>query len=390
MKKILLLILAALMASSYACAEKMRVAVLDLQPKNASPDLALAVSDYIRVEMVKYDTYELLDRDNMNVILKEQAFQQSGCTSAECAVEIGQLLNCQKMFVGSLSKIGSTFFLTMQRVDVETAKVDYADSVEAKNEDGLVRAAAELSSGMAIGKVEKEKRHKFFTGSKRSWRIELGGARPSLGSMELFLDGVDSGEKLVSSGLGAHVGFRYCPEWMSWYTLSGNLGINDMPIETEVLRENVIHNSTSYKVSYRGYVEEVISLEGRLYVDLSDKLGLKPQRVRLMGGFGFMMIGMYVDTIIINPAQIEFNERTQLETREEANLIFETIGIAASLWKFEFLLAVRFHNGDLSLFSDSLDEGMAFNPEMADFPLATRELLLPAGRSTLMALSLLL
>ncbi len=391
MKKRFVLVLTVTLLTSLACAEKMRVAVLDLQPKNASPELALAVSDYIRVEMVKYDTYELLDRDNMNVILKEQAFQQSGCTSAECAVEIGQLLNCQKMFVGSLSKIGSTFFLTMQRVDVETAKVDYADAVEAKDEDGLVRAAAELSSGMAIGKVEKEKRHKFFTGGKRSWRIELGGTRLSLGEAQLMLGDNDVMAETPISGYGLQLGFRYCPGWRSRFMLGLSIGLNDMSGEAEYIDNNVSHNSKSYKVSYKGLVEDAFSLAGQLHFDLSDRLGLRPQTLRLMGGIGVEILSVQLVTNIVELTLDQFDggkneswEHTQL------NLVYKTLGLALSVWKIELSLAMRFRDGkELQAFSDSLGEGLQYDPEMVDFPLFSRQLSFSSSRATILALSFL-
>ena len=162
-KQILVLLLLGVALTVNAQEEtKTRVALLDLQSKNAPEGLAVAISDLLRVELIKAGAFEVLDRDNMAAILKEQAFQGSGCTDAACAVEMGQMLNCQKMFVGALSKIGKRYFLSIQRVDVETAKVDYADSVEARDEDALPEAATEMAQGMSSddAKTKKKRRKK--------------------------------------------------------------------------------------------------------------------------------------------------------------------------------------------------------------------------------------
>ncbi len=151
MKRILLLVLAAMITSGYVRAEKMRVAVLDLEPKNAPKGLTLAISDLLRVELIRLGVYEVLDRQNMNLILKEQAFQQTGCTSAECAVEVGQILNCEKMFVGSLARVGKRYFLSVQQINVETARVDYANSMEANNEESLPETAKVLAAEIVRG-----------------------------------------------------------------------------------------------------------------------------------------------------------------------------------------------------------------------------------------------
>ena len=61
----------------------------------------------------------------MESILKEQAFTLTGaCNSAECAVEIGQLLSAEKMVIGDFGKVGETFSITIRMVNVSTGKLE--------------------------------------------------------------------------------------------------------------------------------------------------------------------------------------------------------------------------------------------------------------------------
>ena len=65
-----------------------------------------------------------MERAQMETILKEQGFAQSGaCDGSECAVEVGKLLSIDRMVVGSLGQIGSSWSLSLRAVDVSTGEV---------------------------------------------------------------------------------------------------------------------------------------------------------------------------------------------------------------------------------------------------------------------------
>jgi len=392
MKRLLFTLLALNVTIAFAAKEKTRVAVLDLQSKNASPELALAVSDYIRVEMVKYGTYELLDRDNMNVILKEQAFQQSGCTSAECAVEIGQILNCQYMFVGSLSKLGDAFFISMQRVNIETGRVDFADTREVEKEGVLPKAARDLAGQMAAGKVKKKK---VWTEAGRPWRIEAGGIRASFGEQQLFLDGVEKGEEVVSSGYGGVIGFRYCPGWRSPYTVGANIFAIMTSAENEYVINSVSHKGRNYRVRYLAKPDPVIGFEARLYYDLSDRFGAKPHTLKVVAGLGaqIMAVELAVMLIDLDPQAVMSDSDgggNQTWYYSTAMPVYETLGIALSKYKLELLLALRILNSDFYTEKVGGGDEYSSNPDVADFPLAVRGFRMPAKKQIFLSLTFLM
>ena len=51
----------------------------------------------------------LSELENVEEVIIEQGFQQSGCTTTECAVEIGQLLGTDKLLLGSVGRIGRIY-----------------------------------------------------------------------------------------------------------------------------------------------------------------------------------------------------------------------------------------------------------------------------------------
>jgi len=67
--------------------------------------------------------FNVMDRNNMDTVLAEQKFESSGCTDKECGVQIGKILNVQRMAVGSLSKLLDMYYITVNLIDVETGKI---------------------------------------------------------------------------------------------------------------------------------------------------------------------------------------------------------------------------------------------------------------------------
>jgi hypothetical protein len=76
-----------------------------------------------------------MERNQMQEILKEQGFQQSGaCTDEACLVEMGQMLGVKVLVVGSLGKLGSMFMVNIRSIDVQTAQIMKVVSVDIKGD----------------------------------------------------------------------------------------------------------------------------------------------------------------------------------------------------------------------------------------------------------------
>lgn len=125
------------------------IAVADLAGKNVSAMDAAIVSDFLRTELVKTRVFTVLDRQNMERILGEQKFQMSGCTSDECAVRMGKILNVQGIVVGTFSKFLGTYYINVSFVDVETGEIIAAEAVECSSGKELPNAAKDVADRLA-------------------------------------------------------------------------------------------------------------------------------------------------------------------------------------------------------------------------------------------------
>jgi len=99
------------------------LAVLDFEGRNVSIGEALTLTDRFRNEIIKTNKYIVVERAAMDEVLKEQGFQQTGCTSNECAVEVGALLGVQQMIIGSIGKVGDIFTVSVRIIDIQTGKI---------------------------------------------------------------------------------------------------------------------------------------------------------------------------------------------------------------------------------------------------------------------------
>lgn len=99
------------------------VAILDLEGRGISMMEAASLTDRLRSELVRTGKVTVVERGQMEQILREQDFQLIGCTTEECAVEVGQLLGVTKMLAGSVGKVGSTFSIDLRTIDVQTGRI---------------------------------------------------------------------------------------------------------------------------------------------------------------------------------------------------------------------------------------------------------------------------
>lgn len=93
------------------------------------------ISDRLRTELFKTGKVNMMERNQMQDILNEQGFQQSGaCTDEACLVEMGQMLGVKIMVIGSLGKLGSMFMINIRAIDVQTAQIVKVVSVDIKGD----------------------------------------------------------------------------------------------------------------------------------------------------------------------------------------------------------------------------------------------------------------
>ena len=118
---------------------KQTVAILDFEGRGINQMEAATLTDRLMSEMVTTNAVIMVERNQMNEILQEQGLQQAGCTSSECAAEVGALLGVQNMVSGAFGKLGNTYTVDAKMFSVETGATIRSSSKTHKGDvDGLL------------------------------------------------------------------------------------------------------------------------------------------------------------------------------------------------------------------------------------------------------------
>ena len=130
------------------------LAILDFEGLGISEQEAQVLTNRLGTHMVQLGRYQVIERGQMQQILREQDFQMTGCTSDECAVEIGQLLGVQQMLAGSFGKFGSIYTIDMRIIDVATGGILRTTSYDVQGEAELLLTVGLAEAARRIAGVD--------------------------------------------------------------------------------------------------------------------------------------------------------------------------------------------------------------------------------------------
>ena len=156
------------------------IAILDFEGKGISETEASALTDRFRAELFNLGRFRLIEREQMNEILREQGFQQTGCVTTECAVEVGKLIGSEQIVVGSISKVGKVFSVSGRVVDVETGEVlqvtiyDHEGEIGNLLKTGMKNVAVQLTSPQTQGVTPKELSRTSLDRANKTWSAHVG------------------------------------------------------------------------------------------------------------------------------------------------------------------------------------------------------------------------
>ena len=108
------------------------LAVLDFDAIGVSEIEARALSEKLRTAISQMiinkdrnlkDTYNLVERSQMDKIFEQFEIQDTGCTDLSCALEFGRILDVGKIVIGSISLVGRTYIIAARIIDVESGVI---------------------------------------------------------------------------------------------------------------------------------------------------------------------------------------------------------------------------------------------------------------------------
>ena len=130
---------------------KPTVAILDFEGQGVDASEVKTLTERMRTEIGNTKAVRLIERKAVEKIMEEQGLQQSGCTTDECAAEVGQLLGVQFMISGSIGKMGKSYTIDCKMFSVETGETVRTKSATHKGDVSGLLTEMEILAWEIVG-----------------------------------------------------------------------------------------------------------------------------------------------------------------------------------------------------------------------------------------------
>lgn len=103
--------------------QKSSVAVLYIDTRGLGYE-PIAMGHLVRLELEKLNSYEVVDRYDVDYLIKKNQLDVTGCYGKICLVEIGKQLQIDKMFSGSVEMLGEKIIIQFRLVNVQAGVIE--------------------------------------------------------------------------------------------------------------------------------------------------------------------------------------------------------------------------------------------------------------------------
>jgi len=130
-----------------------KVAILEVLGDVSEEASRNQVSDFFAMEMLKRG-YTVVERQQVQAILKEQKFQTSGVTPEEDAVKAGRVLNVPAVIIANVEVGEESFTMTAKMIDVQDASLLWVGTGFGSTQQTLMTLGGAVlggAAGLALG-----------------------------------------------------------------------------------------------------------------------------------------------------------------------------------------------------------------------------------------------
>jgi len=291
----LLVLVFILVTSSFAqIGGRTQVAVMDLQASGIDQSAIIGLSDRLRQELLNTGRFDVMERNRMDSILKEQGLQQSGaCNTTECVVQMGQILGVERMLSGSIGKVGRIYTLSLQMVDIQTGRImmSKSEDCDCPIEKVLTQSVPNIALKMAglspdqkpdgepLPMVVAGKGDFYFNSDPQGAQVSIDGKQTAVITPG-YLEGVQAGMHVIRMNTEQYSGsetiFLDADEFkrveLKLERAKGGLKVMTTPLDAELYIDNTGYGLTPQNVSGLDAGEHLIRISKQGYVDYTERV----------------------------------------------------------------------------------------------------------------------
>jgi len=135
------------------------VAVFDFENANArteESDLGATLTEMVMTALIQGGKFIVMERVQLEKVLKEHSLSQSGVIDTESAIEVGKLAGLEAVILGSVSQLKTSIEADARLIEVKTGRALAAVNGKVKTVDRIRSLADEIAKklGKKVGLIE--------------------------------------------------------------------------------------------------------------------------------------------------------------------------------------------------------------------------------------------
>jgi|GEM_PF-5275399 TolB-like protein len=141
--------------------EKVKIGILEFQSLNEEAkkdNLGKIISEMLTTSFVNSEAFKIIEREQLQKIIKEFKLSQSGIIDTSHAKQIGKMAGADAIVTGSVTKIGNDLRLDARIIDVESGIILTAEKSEGKVDLRSIGMMTDRIVAKLVNKFYKAKR----------------------------------------------------------------------------------------------------------------------------------------------------------------------------------------------------------------------------------------
>lgn len=143
-------------------AEKPTCIVLNVDAEGISMD-SKQMGNLVRMELDKLQKYEVVDRYDVAYLIEKNDLKIDNCFGKICLLEIGNQLEVQYMFTGSVERFGEVIIMTMRLINVDKGIIEKTQVMEFQNYPKEIQSMTTMCIAKLFGDEVNTQLERYLT-----------------------------------------------------------------------------------------------------------------------------------------------------------------------------------------------------------------------------------
>jgi TolB-like protein len=126
-----------------------RIAVIAIDTKGLPTVDPTQMGNIVRTELDRLEKFEVIDRYDIEYLLKNAGISTENCFGKQCLVDVGKKIKADKMMTGTVEAYGEQIVITLKLIDVGSSTVEKTQVLEFLNLKGQLTSMV----GMTMKKM---------------------------------------------------------------------------------------------------------------------------------------------------------------------------------------------------------------------------------------------